>query len=65
MDIVFSFPQNALDINNKTALNLCENVDRPDSQACAKLLRAALRKPVSRLTCSYFIGKINIRQIPP
>ncbi|ELT97767.1 hypothetical protein CAPTEDRAFT_226695 [Capitella teleta] len=36
---------NAVDNCNKTALNLCENIDKPDLQAVAQLLRSAMSKP--------------------
>jgi len=39
--------QNALDKNGKTALDLCENVNQPDWQSAANLLRFAMSHPVS------------------
>jgi len=52
--IVFLFPpQSALDKFNKTALDYCESVDRPDWQAAATLLRVAMSQPV----CALFIYK--------
>ena len=41
--------QNALDKNGRTALDLCENVNQPDWQSAASLLRFAMSQPVSAL----------------
>ena len=38
--------QNALDKSGKTALELCENVNEPDWQSAASLLRFAMSHPV-------------------
>jgi len=44
--------QNALDKNGKTALDLCENVNQPNWQSAASLLRFAMSQPVSVLSAS-------------
>jgi len=59
--------QNALDKNGKTALDLCENVNKRDSQSAASLLRIAMSQPV-RCTVSRSIrishyNNLNKREI--
>jgi len=41
--------QNALDKNGKTAMDLCESINKPDWQSAANLLRFAMSRPVSAL----------------